>query len=277
MTQTLLPGSDWCQRWNDRRSSYRHVAEGGFDRRRYEVDALDELSAKLFVERNHYSKSYPASRLRYGLFDRTGALVGVAVLSVPVQRAVVKLAFPSLEPYRESLELGRFVLLDQVPANAESWFLARVFELATCEGLRGVVSFADPLPRKTLAGAVVTPGHVGIIYQASNAIYAGRGTPRSILLLPDGRVLNERALSKVRSLDRGHEYVEEMLCRFGAPPRHGTNPTLWLPLALATIHARRVWHPGNHRYLFRLGNRRVRRSTVLALPSLPYPKVVEVN
>lgn len=101
-------------------------------------------------------------------------LVGVAVFGVPVQRAVLSSALPTLEPYRESQELSRFVLLDEVPANAESWFLARCFGELRDAGVRGVVSFADPVPRRAADGTVLAPGHVGIIYQAAGAAYAGR-------------------------------------------------------------------------------------------------------
>jgi len=63
-----------------------------------------------------------------GLFDRTqaGALsapgrhVGALVLSVPVRESVLTGVLPDLEPYRESAELGRLVLLDAVPANGET-------------------------------------------------------------------------------------------------------------------------------------------------------------
>jgi hypothetical protein len=113
------------------------------------------------------------------------------------------------------------------------------------------------------------PGHVGLIYQASNALYAGRGTPRSLLVLPDGRVLNERALAKVRTLEPGHAYVEETLERFGAPPRRGADPAAWLRTALAAAGVRRLAHPGNHRYLFRLGDRAARRSIAVGLVGRP--------
>ena len=42
-----------------------------------------------------------------------------------MQRRVLTAVFPDLEPYAESLELSRFVLAESVPANGESWFLAR--------------------------------------------------------------------------------------------------------------------------------------------------------
>jgi hypothetical protein len=268
----VSPPSDWCLRWRDGRPRWRHRSEGGFDAARYEAAPLDDRTAKAYVERHHYTRSYVASRLRYGLWDRRGALLGVAVLSVPVRKEVLTGPFPELEPFAESLELGRFLLADRVPANGESWFLGRVLRLAGREGVRGVVSFSDPVARRDAAGRLVFPGHIGGIYQASNAVYAGRGTARSLLVLPDGRALNERALAKVRALEPGHAYVEALLCAFGAPPRRGEAPAGWLPRALAAAGVRRQRHPGNHRYLFRLGDRAARRSVLIALPGLPYPK-----
>jgi hypothetical protein len=271
----VSPSSEWCQRWRDGRHHWRHRSEGGFDAAKYEVAPIDDRTAKAYVERNHYAASYVASRLRYGLWDRRGDLLGVTVLSVPVRREVLTLAFPTLAPFRESLELGRFVLADRAPANAESWFLGRVFYLAGREGVRGVVSFSDPVARRDANGQTVFPGHIGIVYQAANAVYAGRGTARTILVLPDGRVLHERALSKLRSLDVGHEYVENLLRQFGAPARRGKSPAEWLPTALAAANVRRLRHPGNHRYLFRVGDRASRRSTLIALPTWPYPKTTD--
>ncbi|HEY7066284.1 MAG TPA: hypothetical protein VII06_32730 [Chloroflexota bacterium] len=268
----VSPSSDRCQRWRDGRPRWRHRSEGGFDSAQYEVAPVDDRTARAYVERHHYARSYVASRLRYGLWDRRGALLGVAVLSVPVRREVLTVPFPELVPFQESLELGRFVLADRAPANAESWFLGQLFRLAGREGIRGVVSFSDPVARHDATGRLVFPGHVGLIYQASNAIYAGRGTARIVLVLPDGRVLNERALAKVRAIDSGHAYVEELLRGFGAPPRGRADPVRWLPHALAAAGVRRLRHPGNHRYLFRLGDRAARRSVAIALPRFLYPK-----
>lgn len=64
---------------------------------------------------------------------------------------------------------SRFVLLDECPGNSESWFLARCFDALLADGVRGVVPFADPVPRRTASGRLVMPGHVGTIYQG----YAG--------------------------------------------------------------------------------------------------------
>lgn len=234
------------------------------------------MAAKRFVEAHHYSGSYPAARLRYGLYSAS-TLVGVAVLSVPAQRKVLSLPFPELEPYTESLELGRLVLLDEVPANAESWFLTRAFELAAVAGVRGVVSFSDPMPRRSLDGSIILPGHIGIIYQAKNAIYAGRSTPRTLHILPDGTALNARTLQKIRAGERGRRYGEAQLVGNGARPRReDETPAAWLHEVLPMIGLRSLQHPGCHRYLFRLGTRAQRRAVSIALPALPYPKHLEM-
>lgn len=262
-------------RWRERRHTWRHRSEGGFNRLRYEVAAVDESTARSFVEQHHYSGTYPAARLRYGLYDGV-LLAGVAVLSVPVQQSVLTRPFPGLVPYSESLELGRFVLLDAVPSNAESWFLARAFDLAATDGLRGVVSFSDPVARERADGTLVFPGHIGTIYQATNARYLGRSTPRTKLLLPDGTELSARAVSKILAGDVGHEYAERQLRQFGAPHRQPDQPAAeWLRQALVIIGARRVRHAGCHRYAFALGRRVARRFVVIGLPSQEYPKAVD--
>ncbi|MFF3140502.1 hypothetical protein ACFVRU_01905 [Streptomyces sp. NPDC057927] len=55
-------------------------------------------------------------------------------------------------PYEESLELNRLVLLDDVPANAETWAQARVFRLAAARGVRRVVAHSDPELRISVTG-----------------------------------------------------------------------------------------------------------------------------
>lgn len=272
----MTPATSYCQRWRQGRHSWRHTSEGGFDPRRYDVVLIeDDTTPKQFVVTHHYSHSYPASRIRTGLYLRD-RLVGVAGLGIPMQKAVLTRPFPHLEPYSESLELSRFVLLDDVPANAETWFLARTYRLAASIGLRGVVAFADPVPRTRADGTVLFPGHVGTIYQAANGWHTSeRGTARTLLLAPDGRVLSSRALAKIRQQEQGRDYAQRLLISYGArPPRPGEPPTAWLRQALSDAGVRRVRHPGNYRYLFRLGPTRSQRTRVtIAMPAAPYPKL----
>jgi len=285
----LRPASPHCQRWQDGRHSFRHPADGGFDARRFAAIPLPEAIGRRFVTRHHYSATFPAARLVYGLTtddDRLAidgttidgrALVGVAVLSIPMTSTVLTNVFPTLEPLQESLELGRFVLTD-TPANAESWFLARVFEHAADRGIRGVVAFSDPMPRhRTLPNGQteqILPGHVGLIYQATNARACGRSTARTLKYHPaSGTVLSERTLSKIRTRDRGAAAAERHLVTLGASlPRAGEHPHAWLRTALADIDTQKIRHPGNFRYAWATGTPAQRRQVTIALASTPYPK-----
>ena len=278
--QDLLPGleggaaSPWCQRWTDHEMSWRHVSEGGFDQRRYFVEAIRESEAQLFCAEHHYAgTSFPAALRSYGLIETdTRRLVGAVVLGVPPSEKVLTTAFPTLEPYRESAVLARLTCLDSVPSNAESFFLARVFEQARQVGLRGLVSFADPQPRRDRGGRLVLPGHVGIVYQAlGNATYTGRATPRTINLMPDGTVLNDRMLQKIRRQETGHAYAETRLLDAGARPRrNGEDPAAWLRVALDAAGVRKIRHRGLHRYLFSLGTPAERRRLPLGYEPVTY-------
>lgn len=258
-----------CQRWRDRRDSYRTVGEP-IRTSDYDVAELSsDKQARAFIERHHYSGSFPAARARYGLM-RHGELVGAAVLSQPPSQAALDAALP-FETDGIRAELGRFVLLDDVPANGESWFLARCFELARREGFSAVVAHSDPVARTNGEGRLVFPGHIGTIYQATNATYCGLTPRRTQRLLPDGTVLSARALSKLRLRDRGWRYVVDMLLRHGATEPEG-DWRMWVARAVAAT-SRPYRHTGNHRYIWAL-ERGLRRS----LPApLPYPKHQEAR
>jgi hypothetical protein len=120
MLPELRVDGPWCQRWRDRRYSWRHRSDGGFDPDRYRVAPIEEAAAKAFVTAHHYSGTYPAAVRRYGMWDQpTGQLVGVAVYGVPMSLRVLTNVLPDLEPLTESLELSRFVPLDG-PGNQDS-------------------------------------------------------------------------------------------------------------------------------------------------------------
>lgn len=257
---------DRCQRWRNCRDAYRPAGEP-IDPRRYEVAPLDELPAREFVETHHYSRTYPAARWRFGL-HRGGQLVGVAVFSHPQQDRALTNVFGGKAV--ESVELGRFVLLDDVPANGETWFLGQCFRELRGEGLRGVLAFSDPLPRRTSGGSVVLPGHVGTIYQAFNGRYLGRGTSRTLRLTDEGTALSPRMLQKARGRGQGWAYAVRRLVELGAePPAAGDCPKTWVRQWVAEL-TRPIRHKGNHRYAWSF-----HKSIGRDWPELPYPKTID--
>ncbi|WP_326809625.1 hypothetical protein OG533_39440 (plasmid) [Streptomyces sp. NBC_01186] len=274
--------AEFCQRWRYRRHSWLRRREGGFDQSSYQARMLDHDVARRFVAEHHYSRSWPAVRLAVGLYatdPRAGreGLVGVLALGVPMHPAVLTGPFPNLVPYRESLELSRLVLLDQVPANGESWFVAHAFRLAAQRGIRGIVAHSDPQPRvrQTPNGPEdLHPGHVGTTYQASSMDYLGRTRRRRLTVLPDATVLPDRAQSKIRADEAGHLGAERRLVAFGARPRRtDEDGARWLAEALEQVGATVLDHHGNHRYARYIGpTRRHGRSHSIAVTAYPFPK-----
>ena len=189
-TQPLLPlDFSRCQRWNKKRDSYRPAGEC-FDPRYATVERIDTATAKQFVCTHHYSGSFPAARFNAGLLIkepfRKELLAGVATFSVPVTQAVIPALLDGLDPAL-GVELGRFVLLDSVPANGETWTLARAFRRLreSLTEVRGIVSYCDPAPRTTADGRISTanvkaapaPNHKARIARSRSSTIAAAAQP----------------------------------------------------------------------------------------------------
>jgi hypothetical protein len=194
--------------------------------------------------------------------------VGVAVFSHPVNDKTLTNVFPIEAD--GAVELGRFVLLDEVPANGETWMLGRCFELLRRNSLEGVVSFSDDIPRTAESGGVVFPGHIGTIYQAHNARYLGRGTPRTLRLLPDGTVLSDRCIQKLRKREQGWNYTAELLVEHGAS-QPWDDLKAWAKLWVQRL-TRKIRHPGNHKYAWGLTWQMQKHLVATESPARKFPK-----
>lgn len=283
------------QRWNHGRASYRPAGEV-IDTGRYGVEVIDgkgsDNLAKAFIKKHHYSGSYPAACHRVGLYrlERGSfVLVGMCVFSVPSQRKAVEKWCGT----GDGLVLGRFVLLDDVPANGESWFLADCFKtlILAKPGMKGVLSYSDPVPRTSVSGDVVMPGHVGTIYQAFNGLYHGRSKKETQWFGPDGKLMDRRSFSKIRNGEVGATKAYVRLVKMGAPRKKPSEE--WAAYVLRAKRDgpfRKVRHPGNHVYTWPLlppfdhlgrngrkkARRRLRKELLKLTPAVPagitYPK-----
>jgi len=188
------------QRWRNGRERYRPARET-IATREYEITETqsDQLIGE-FLAKHHYLRSTPPARFRFCL-HRAGQLVGAAVFSHPTNDLSITGTFGCAAI--ETVELSRLVLLDEVPANGESYFVGACLRRLRALGLAGVISFADPVLRSTADGRLVKPGNVGTFYQALNACLVGRSTARTLRLLPDGSVLADRTIQKLRKGEPG--------------------------------------------------------------------------
>ena len=246
------------QRWRDRREKF---IPGGaeFNPAIHSVDIIDCWSvAKPFVERHHYSGSFPASRLSAGLFRNgpggTSELVGVCTFAQPSNnRSVIKTA--NLRHHTHAVDLGRLVLLDDVGCNGETYLVSRALKLLrqSKSEVLSVISYADPVKRRVVGSGVIHGGHIGRIYQVMDALYLGRATPRTLDIMPNGLVFSARALSKLLNGETGSEYALRQIVAAGAsPPKSGEAPEEWIMDLRQKGFFTRIRHPGTHKYLFPL-------------------------
>ena len=128
----------------------------------YDVRRIPGGVGKEFIKEHHYSRGCHNGPMTWGLFsgDR---LIGVCAFATPSSEAV-RASLWGEEHKSHVTELHRLVILDETPKNTESWFISRALKGLKSEKsvIWGVLSFADG-----------TEGHVGTIYQATNALYLG--------------------------------------------------------------------------------------------------------
>jgi hypothetical protein len=258
---------DADQHWSEGRSYY-VMPSVPLRTRDYEVERLEgRKQAAAFLAAEHYLKRLGGMRFGYGMY-RHGRLVGVAVFGPGSSNRTLTNVFGGT--HRDSCELLRLAVHASVGFNGCSWLLARSFaDLKAREpALRGVLSHSDPVMRTRLDGTILTCGHVGTCYQASNAALLARTKARLIRLLPDATTLSERTLQKIRSRDKGWRSGVRLLCSHGADePRLGADLRDWLDFWLPRL-TRLARHPGCFRYAWSF------RPDERPLPANPwaYPK-----
>lgn len=202
----------------------------------YRVEHIPSNNGKAFVKSHHYSHGIHNGPMCWGLFAGN-KMIGVIAFATPCSENVRASIF-GYDHVDHITELHRLVIQDITPKNTESWFISRA--LKALKEYRphtwGVVSFADQ-----------TQGHVGTIYQATNAIYYGSSGRATFFLDRDGRLRHPRQngvnISKEVAIERG-----------------------WQP----------VKRDGKHRYLFLTPDNRTHKKWLmnnLVVEPQPYPKL----
>jgi hypothetical protein len=185
-----------------------------------------------FCERFHYSHTKGSALWRWGL-SSNGILIGVVAYNLPT-RTTCESLFGKAGRFHV-WHMGRLAMADDAPRNSESRLIAgSLREIQTgYQDVWGVVTYA--------ASDV---GHIGYVYQATNAIYTGKSTVHNYYTDSSG--------------NRRSDYLSGFVSKARAESMGWT------------------WHRGayKHRYVYILGNKTERKARLklFALPTLPYPK-----
>ena len=186
-----------------------------------------------FCKRYHYTATGGNASWRWGLWHGV-MLLGIVGYNLPTRETCESVFGP--EHFDKVWHMGRLALSDEAPRNSESRLIAGSLQL---------IKTQHPDTWGVLTYAATDVGHIGYVYQATNAIYTGVGGDSHYFVDESGRrrstYLNGKGVSKARATDMGWT-------------RHEGGP--------------------KHRYLYVLGSKTQRRERMrlLRLPSLPYPK-----
>lgn len=197
------------------------------------VGPVSSADVREFARRYHYAQVEGSATWRWGLWDGP-VLHGVVSYNMPTRRACQSIF--GAEHFDKVWHMGRLILSDDSPRNSESRLIGGSLRAIERDypHIWAVLTFAD-----------TTVGHIGIVYQATNAIYTGSGG--NAIYYTDAA--GNRRSPKCHSGWLSQERVDE--------------------LGL-TRHRGGV----KHRYVYILGSktRRRHRRALLKLPVLPYPK-----
>lgn len=181
----------------------------------------------------HYSRTAGSAMYRWGLWHGAD-LLGAVAYNLPT-RDVCASVFGE-EQVARVWHMGRLVLHDWAPRNSESRLIAG--SLREIERVR-------PDIWAVVTYAAIDAGHLGYVYQATNAIYTGIGGDTTYFTDQKGRR---------RSTYLSQQHVSESRARSMGWTKHKG--------------------AGKHRYVYVLGNRAERRQRreLLRFKQLPYPK-----
>lgn len=139
-----------------------------------QVIKLDHSTATKFFNEYHYLKSFPGNCIAYGYIEKNKVIGVCAISNVSLDSSGLN-----------HVELQRFALIDwtEVPASKIlAAFLSTVKKEYVVDYIQ---TFADQ-----------NQNHVGIIYQATNALYLGQSGPQQVFVALTGKRYSGRFSDK---------------------------------------------------------------------------------
>lgn len=186
-----------------------------------------------FARRYHYTGVGNNLNWRWGLWHGP-VLLGVVSYNMPTRSVCASVFGP--EHLHQVWHMGRLILADSAPRNSESRLIGG--------SLRAIMR-EHPEVWAVLTYAATDAGHIGYVYQATNALYTGTGGDPVFYVDQAGQ-------RRGTHLD-GHAVTAERAAELGWTRMQGSV---------------------KHRYVYVLGTGRQRKERLAALrfPVLPYPK-----
>ena len=196
------------------------------------VEKVSPSDVDEFCRRWHYTNTGGNMMWNYGLWDGP-VLVGVVSYNLPTMPACS--AYFGKDKWEWVVHMGRLVCADNAPKNVESRLIGQSLPLLKRD---------RPVARAVVSYAAAGQGHIGYIYQATNALYCGLTNASNYYIDQKGRRRSPKigdSLPVSEALNRGWEVHRET---------------------------------GKHRYVYLLGNKTERKESrkLLKFPILPYPK-----
>jgi len=127
--------------------------------KKYSVKSIITNECKEWLIKKHYLKRMTSFTYSFGLFNEFNLLVGVCTFgnAIPSQ---MKKSICGKDYMHLVYELNRLITNDDLPKNANSYFLGLCFKLLPKPLI--IVSYADK-----------SKGHIGYTYQATNFYFTG--------------------------------------------------------------------------------------------------------
>lgn len=172
------------------------------------VHKMPLAPAREFITKHHYSRGCGNAAMTWGVYhEPTSKLLGVIAFQTPISENVRASIFelgctaypndsiPSWNQcgcdhidkrhgYRQHVtELHRLAIIDEAPQNTGSWFISRALKR---------LKFYKPKYWAVVSMADTTEGHVGTVYQASNADYYGMSAACKAYVDETGRLRTRR-------------------------------------------------------------------------------------
>lgn len=216
------------------------------------ITVEEDCRARLVVEALHYSRTFPFSLLNVCAW-RGGRIIGVCVFATPPHiNGYGRYSLPD-----STIELSRLVIVPGEGTGAASFLISRALREVErwFPAITHVVSYCDPVERLTVDGEVAKRAHDGAIYRAANGQIVGHSLPKIVLLCPRGTMVTTRTM--VDWAKHAKPAALKRLLEQGAPPpNEGESRADWVGRCMQTAPWRRMRHPGNVVFAWKLKQRR---------------------